>query len=623
MPFANSNSAKLTLSDAVQHLYHFCNSLPRIQYVTLEPIFMFQNEKAEQISCRVMLPSCIDTFLREFCSSVAWRTERLARMDAAFEACIGLHHAGLLNDHLMPKLIADEDAEKVYATMERRPNVVRVDEQIDPWRAIATAWQSKPQLYLSNVIVVFENNEQLRMLAITPVSLNHVQDFILFWDAETRIRVEIKPDSIISHNEDEVQIMNNITALLLYSVFRGRMDKAQPGFPVLFVPQESISQTWMQQMQETYHATTLISEAQTPESIGLVRNNTQGGKPYVYYGIENALSSSIEDPDQQQPVQLLKVWQLPKRTDFLHPVSGEVRAPTSSLLLDPVHCEVDCLPRKYSQFALFVPCIMHRMKTSLIVNELCETLLAPVRFYDRNLVLTAISTPAAREATHYQRFEFLGDSILKFYTTLTLMAEKLNSPEGFLSSYKDHIVSNKTLAVAAKEVGLDRYILTDSFTGAKWRPLCNADLAADQSVKERELSTKTLADVVEAIIGAAYLDGGEPKVLACLKIFSLQAKWVPFQSCISTLLKALPTSQKLSESFHHLESLISHTFTYGSLLVGSITHPSYISKNTPSYQRLEFLGDVVLDLIVTQYIFSHSSDLQPFRMHLFRAAAVC
>ena len=622
-PLADCSSAKLTLSDAVQHLFHFCNSLPRVQYTRIEPIFLFQEQTAEDVSCKILLPNCVDISIREFSSATTWRTERLARLDAAFEACIGLYHAGLLNDNLMPKKMVDEDADKVYAKMERRPNVVAIDGQTNPWQAIAKAWQSQPQLYRSSISVVFDGREQLHMTAIAPTPLNKVQDFTLFWDAETRAKVQIIPDSTILYDEAQVQVANEVTCLLLYSTFRGRMSGTETGFPVLFVPQEPTTYEWVQQMQATYPANALLLEADHQASVGLIRNSTENGKPYVYHGTENCWESTSEEPESSEPTQLLKVRQLTRRTDFLHPVSLDAaKAPKSFVLLDPARCQVDRLPHVYAQFSLFIPSIMHHIKTSLIVNELCETILAPVCFSDYNLVLTAIFAPVAREAANYQRLEFLGDSILKYQTALTVMAEKLNCPEGYLSSYKDHIVSNKTLAVAAKEVGLDKYILTEPFTGAKWRPLCNADLQVEQSVPERELSTKTLADVVEAIIGAAYLDGGESKTLACLKIFSLNLDWVPFQSCLSTLLSVIPASQTISESFRHLESLIAYSFIHSPLLVEAITHPSYNGKGTPSYQRLEFLGDVVLDRIVTHHIFSHASNLQPFRMHLIRTAAV-
>ena len=47
---------------------------------------------------------------------------------------------------------------------------------------------------------------------------------------------------------------------------------------------------------------------------------------------------------------------------------------------------------------------------------------------------------------------------------------------------------------------MDRFIITKPFTGQKWRPLYNGNLAANKPERTREMSTKTLADVVEALM---------------------------------------------------------------------------------------------------------------------------
>ena len=89
---------------------------------------------------------------------------------------------------------------------------------------------------------------------------------------------------------------------------------------------------------------------------------------------------------------------------------------------------------------------------------------------DRGLVSTAISASSAQEPTNYQRLEFLGDSILKLSTSLALMSTHLSYHEKILSNMKDHVVSNGSLARAATRTGLDQFIITKPFTGAKWRP---------------------------------------------------------------------------------------------------------------------------------------------------------
>lgn len=40
-----------------------------------------------------------------------------------------------------------------------------------------------------------------------------------------------------------------------------------------------------------------------------------------------------------------------------------------------------------------------------------------------------------------------------------------------------------------------------------------------QTIQHRKVSTKTLADVVETLVGAAFLNGDFTKALSCLRIF--------------------------------------------------------------------------------------------------------
>ena len=150
------------------------------------------------------------------------------------------------------------------------------------------------------------------------------------------------------------------------------------------------------------------------------------------------------------------VW--PKRTDYLHPVAntGDLNLHHTARMCHPARdCSIDKLPIGYARFALFIPSIIHNLEIFLIADQLAKTILAPAGFEDLNLLVTSISSSSAREATNYQRLEFLGDSLLKFHTSLQLSAENPVWHEGLLSRAKDRIVSNARLAKAAVQTGLD------------------------------------------------------------------------------------------------------------------------------------------------------------------------
>ena len=184
-------------------------------------------------------------------------------------------------------------------------------------------------------------------------------------------------------------------------------------------------------------------------------------------------------------------------------------------------------------------------------------------------------------------------------------------------------MSNGSLATAAMRTGLDRFIITKPFTGQKWRPLYNGKLAANQPERTREMSTKTLADVVEALIGAAWLDGGPQKAVACLEIFLPEVPWSTALGASQILYGVYDLQVPVSTRVDEAENLISHHFNLKSLLVEALTHPSHCGPNTSSsYQRLEFCGDAILDNIVTMTAFARNPPLPTHKLHLIRAALV-
>lgn len=62
----------------------------------------------------------------------------------------------------------------------------------------------------------------------------------------------------------------------------------------------------------------------------------------------------------------------------------------------------------------------------------------------------------------------------------------------------------------------------------------------------------------------------------------------------------------MSESIKKLEAFFHLKFNHFSLLVRAMTHSSYANENgTISNERLEFVGDAVLDLAVAKYLFNH------------------
>ena len=73
-----------------------------------------------------------------------------------------------------------------------------------------------------------------------------------------------------------------------------------------------------------------------------------------------------------------------------------------------------------------------------------------------------------------------------------------------------------------------------------------------------------------------------------------------------------------------LEQKIGYTFKNKSLLQTAVTHKSYSHEyNVENNERLEFLGDTILNMTVTEYIFSKSPKISEGNMTKIRSEIIC
>jgi ribonuclease-3 len=92
-----------------------------------------------------------------------------------------------------------------------------------------------------------------------------------------------------------------------------------------------------------------------------------------------------------------------------------------------------------------------------------------------------------------ERLEFLGDAVLELAVTEGIFKRLPKEEEGQLTVLRAALVNTKALALVAKEIGLDKMLLLSKGE------------AKDVNSKGRESIS---ANVVEALIGAIYLDRG-------------------------------------------------------------------------------------------------------------------
>lgn len=98
------------------------------------------------------------------------------------------------------------------------------------------------------------------------------------------------------------------------------------------------------------------------------------------------------------------------------------------------------------------------------------------------------------ELDHNERLEFLGDAVLELVTT-EFLYNKFSNPEGELTNFRAALVNRKMLARISEELGLEEYLL----------------MSKGESKDTGRARQYIIANALEAVIGAIYLDQGYKK----------------------------------------------------------------------------------------------------------------
>lgn len=85
--------------------------------------------------------------------------------------------------------------------------------------------------------------------------------------------------------------------------------------------------------------------------------------------------------------------------------------------------------------------------------------------------------------------------------------------------------------------------------------------------------------------------------------------------------------QKYREAFAQFQKKLNVTFVNEKLLIQAFTHSSYVNEHRKKphedNERLEFLGDAVLELTISQYLFQKYPTMSEGELTKLRAAIVC
>jgi dsRNA-specific ribonuclease len=354
------------------------------------------------------------------------------------------------------------------------------------------------------------------------------------------------------------------------------------------------------------------------------------------------------------------------------------------------------------------------------------------------LLFEAITPRMACEIVDSERLELLGDSLLKLVTSIEVFRRFPTKHEGFLTVQRMKTISNLFLMESCYRLGMHRFLRAVALSSGKqeinvrppgmtgivadrerrsfwnvnlWdkQKLDEADECSESRLSEEEIlltiphfrrifpnhqyssvfvKPKIIADMVEALIGAYYLAGGETAGIAAVKAFGAWPKFedvenssMPLssfgsvnlkldyvepalelsfppdypeplrkvalgkQNYLTTVNDSTPCSKLVAEDkdnkkalkvlqnsltidddsagvthsfggYHPpeeiipcLETIIGYRFRNGKILDEVFTHCSCSDRT--SNQRLEFLGDAVLDFAVSTLLFEFMPWAQP------------
>uniref|UniRef100_A0A1B6DNE2 Uncharacterized protein n=1 Tax=Clastoptera arizonana TaxID=38151 RepID=A0A1B6DNE2_9HEMI len=299
-------------------------------------------------------------------------------------------------------------------------------------------------------------------------------------------------------------------------------------------------------------------------------------------------------------------------------------------------------------------------------------------------VMQALTSASSNDIVNYERLETLGDCFLKFVISLSLYLNLPDLNEGILTQLKGQVVGNKNLFLCGKKLGIGSMIKTLEFSPKDdWLPpgfcvhpevqkIINTAMLAptilfhltippnerdsgklsDDTLQEmmeklmergedddltcstntnfvstQLVADKKISDVVESLIGVYLKSCGVKGALKAINWMGIMRSSFLTDEIFSPY--SPPVLLGRGNVFMHLispnklESILGYKFNDKAFMLHALTHPTYSPNTlTKSYQRLEFLGDAVIDFLVTCHIYEKCGNLTPGELTDLRSALV-
>ncbi|KAL8788944.1 MAG: hypothetical protein Q9195_007060 [Heterodermia aff. obscurata] len=317
--------------------------------------------------------------------------------------------------------------------------------------------------------------------------------------------------------------------------------------------------------------------------------------PQMSYWFAPILKDAVIDSHNSVPTSLID-WDVLRFTDlhnFENPIKWTVGMPDTELedrfMVDPgqgarrfYSAKVNSILRPSDQ----VPC------QDLQGNVSMESILGFSRNYKNNTEEHRSEQIHVQRGMgkNYERLEFIGDCFLKMATTIPIFAIQQDHDEFHYHVARMEMICNKNLLENALKIGLPEYIRDRGITRTGFYPhgiklLAGKGITPTSAAKKHSLGDKTIADVCEALIGAALLSYQDTKdmdmaVKAVSKMVSNRVhavnKWSEYWPLYEKPPWQLATATASQlDLAAQIERKHKYHFRYPRLLRSAFMHPSY------------------------------------------------
>lgn len=680
-----TSGAKLTYGNALAVLANYVSVLPTNTDEPMHPVYVVSSKGNAKFISEVLLPQ--GAAMRSIIGRPHTK-KTLAKRAAAFDACIELRKKGHLDENLLSthrrKVNAMRNAMLAKGMDKTNQYVMQVKPSI--WEKGRDTLPSELWLTVLDFPDGLERPHRPLGL-LTRTKLPEMPAFPLFLNDSRQSMAYSRPLDAplkITQQTGLFEKLTRFTFRVLLDVFSKKFEPEGMKLSYWLAPLASTAKdggtTLDFDLLELVFAREEVPWTTTMSAKDLVGrffvDKWDGGRKFVSTGIsahlapddlvpEGAPKSRHGNTIMDYTVSLWKkakeraVWNahqpvlqaekiLLRLNNLATPSPKEKSRSANLVYLCPEPLKISTLPPDVVTSCFMFPAMIHRIESYLIALEACDKVGVVC---NPDVALEAVTKDSDNSGEHeseerinfqrgmgpnYERLEFIGDTFLKTATTISTFIGKPEDLEADLHVTRMLMLCNKNLFDGAKKFELSRYVRSIAFSRRLWYPE-GLKLLEGKGVKKNEetqvikhgLGNKSIADVCEAMIGAAFVTHDRPGEIWKEPNFDPAVKAVTTfvdspdhaMNCWDDYRRAyvLPSYQtgQATASQKDLAEKVElehpYHFRYPRLVRSAFVHPSqpHMYELVPNYERLEFLGDALLDMASITHLFYRFPDKDP------------